>query len=165
MSRNPATGALTAGAGQLNPASPDTPGLTSSRGRLVKPKVWDDGTEAVPAVGKPLHNNSVIIADIIALPCGCGVGQHGLSKLARGVVSHSQLQTLKKQLHTITARHSPQSATDLSYQACRFHKQLDLTHSQAESCQTAHSTMRLLYQADTPNVCVAHMLIACFAVK
>lgn len=52
MSRNPATGAMTAGAAQLNPASPDTPGLTSSRGRLVKPKVWDDGTEAVPAVGK-----------------------------------------------------------------------------------------------------------------
>ncbi|KAL0032721.1 hypothetical protein WJX79_005609 [Trebouxia sp. C0005] len=51
MSRNPATGAMTAGAAQLNPASPDTPGLTSSRGRLVKPKVWDDGTEAVPAVG------------------------------------------------------------------------------------------------------------------
>jgi len=43
---------MTAGAAQLNPASPDTPGLTSSRGRLVKPKVWDDGTEAVPAVGK-----------------------------------------------------------------------------------------------------------------
>ena len=42
---------MTAGAAQLNPASPDTPGLTSSRGRLVKPKVWDDGTEAVPAVG------------------------------------------------------------------------------------------------------------------
>ena len=38
-------------AGHLNPASPDTPGLTSSRGRLVKPKVWEDGTEAVPAVG------------------------------------------------------------------------------------------------------------------
>ena len=42
---------MTAGTAQLNPASPDTPGLTSSRGRLVKPKVWDDGTEAVPAVG------------------------------------------------------------------------------------------------------------------
>ena len=53
MSRNPATGAMTtAGAAQLNPTSPDTPGLTSSRGRLVKPKVWDDGTEAVPAVGR-----------------------------------------------------------------------------------------------------------------
>ena len=53
MSRNPATGAMTtAGAAQLNPTSPDTPGLTSSRGRLVKPKVWDDGTEAVPAVGQ-----------------------------------------------------------------------------------------------------------------
>lgn len=36
----------------LNPASPDTPGLTSSRGRIVKPKVWEDGTEAVPAVGE-----------------------------------------------------------------------------------------------------------------
>lgn len=54
MSRNPATGAMTAGAPQLNPASPDTPGLTSSRGRLVKPKVWDDGTEAGPAVGTPV---------------------------------------------------------------------------------------------------------------
>ena len=51
MSRNPATGAMTAGAAQINPASPDTPGLTSSRGRLVKPKVWDDGTEAGPVVG------------------------------------------------------------------------------------------------------------------
>lgn len=54
MSRNLAAGAMTAGAAQINPASPDTPGLTSSRGRLVKPKVWDDGTEAGPAVGMPV---------------------------------------------------------------------------------------------------------------
>ena len=62
MSRNPATGAMTtAGAAQLNPASPDTPGLTSSRGRLVKPKVWDDGTEAVPAVGQSLYTASALM--------------------------------------------------------------------------------------------------------
>lgn len=53
---------MTAGAAQLNPASPDTPGLTSSRGRLVKPKVWDDGTEAVPAVGK--HPAAFWAADV-----------------------------------------------------------------------------------------------------
>ncbi|KAL3131529.1 hypothetical protein ABBQ38_007832 [Trebouxia sp. C0009 RCD-2024] len=40
---------MPAGAPQNKPVTPDTPGLTSSRGRLVKPKVWDDGTEAVPA--------------------------------------------------------------------------------------------------------------------
>ncbi len=58
---------MTAGAAQLNPASPDTPGLTSSRGRLVKPKVWDDGTEAVPAVGK--HPRAFWTVDV---PCMSG---------------------------------------------------------------------------------------------
>ena len=59
-----------AGGAHLNPASPDTPGLTSSRGRLVKPKVWDDGTEAMPAVGellnswKLLHNTALHVAAV-----------------------------------------------------------------------------------------------------
>ena len=70
MSRNPATGAMTAGAAQLNPASPDTPGLTSSRGRLVKPKVWDDGTETGPAVGALLciYTSQLTIHSIFQKP-------------------------------------------------------------------------------------------------
>ena len=64
MSKNP--GVMTAaGAAQHKPASPDTPGLTSSRGRLVKPKVWDDGTEAGPAVGK-LHRLLVLVCAHLA---------------------------------------------------------------------------------------------------
>ena len=62
MFGNPAEGSMPAGAPQPKPASPDTPGLTSSRGRLVKPKVWDDGTEAVPAVGE--H-----VCSLPAAPC------------------------------------------------------------------------------------------------